>query len=49
VDILPAHDFAALLAYRYAGGLAFVSGMCTPKSVMLCGVSIHSHLFNNSQ
>lgn len=35
---LPRHDFAALISYRYAGGLAFVSGMCTSKAVMLCGV-----------
>uniref|UniRef100_A0A0M3HM45 Cytochrome c oxidase assembly protein COX20, mitochondrial n=1 Tax=Ascaris lumbricoides TaxID=6252 RepID=A0A0M3HM45_ASCLU len=39
---LPRHDFAALISYRYAGGLAFVSGMCTSKAVMLCGVSFMS-------
>ncbi|WKY16176.1 hypothetical protein Q1695_001116 [Nippostrongylus brasiliensis] len=34
---LPTHDFAALITYRYAGGLAFVGGLCTDKAVMLCG------------
>uniref|UniRef100_A0A0N5AU05 Peptidase M12B domain-containing protein n=1 Tax=Syphacia muris TaxID=451379 RepID=A0A0N5AU05_9BILA len=34
---LPEHDFAALMSYRYGGGLAFVGGMCTTKAVMLCG------------
>ncbi|KAK5984031.1 Peptidase M12B and Blood coagulation inhibitor domain containing protein, partial [Trichostrongylus colubriformis] len=34
---LPPHDFAALITYRYAGGLAFVGGLCTDKAVMLCG------------
>ncbi|GMT33545.1 hypothetical protein PFISCL1PPCAC_24842, partial [Pristionchus fissidentatus] len=34
---LPDHDFAALFTYKYAGGLAFVDGMCSPQSVMLCG------------
>uniref|UniRef100_A0A1I7XUZ5 Peptidase M12B domain-containing protein n=1 Tax=Heterorhabditis bacteriophora TaxID=37862 RepID=A0A1I7XUZ5_HETBA len=34
---LPPHDFAALISFRYAGGLAFVEGMCTDKAVMLCG------------
>lgn len=34
---LPAHDFAALITYRYAGGLAFVGGLCSDKAVMLCG------------
>ncbi|VDO38500.1 unnamed protein product [Haemonchus placei] len=36
---LPPHDFAALITYRYAGGLAFVGGLCTDKAVMLCGVA----------
>jgi len=35
---LPFHDFAVLISYRYAGGLAFVGGMCNSKSVMLAGV-----------
>ncbi|VDM24323.1 unnamed protein product [Toxocara canis] len=39
---LPRHDFAALISYRYAGGLAFVSGMCTSKAVMLCGFYPHN-------
>uniref|UniRef100_A0AC34QFA0 Peptidase M12B domain-containing protein n=1 Tax=Panagrolaimus sp. JU765 TaxID=591449 RepID=A0AC34QFA0_9BILA len=34
---LPYHDFAALISYRYAGGLAFVGSMCTPKNILLCG------------
>ncbi|CAJ0935086.1 unnamed protein product, partial [Mesorhabditis belari] len=34
---LPHHDFAVLLSFKYAGGLAFVGGMCTSQSVMLCG------------
>lgn len=38
IRTLPPHDFAALISYRYAGGLAFVGGMCTNKAVMLCGV-----------
>lgn len=37
---LPYHNFAVLVSFRYAGGLAFVSGMCSPKSVMLAGVSL---------
>ncbi|VIO99719.1 conserved hypothetical protein [Brugia malayi] len=37
ISQLPNHDFAALISYRYAGGLAFVNGMCTAKTVMLCG------------
>ena len=35
---LPFHNFAVLITYRYAGGLAFVGGMCSTKSVMLAGV-----------
>uniref|UniRef100_A0A158Q6V1 Peptidase M12B domain-containing protein n=1 Tax=Elaeophora elaphi TaxID=1147741 RepID=A0A158Q6V1_9BILA len=42
ISKLPAHDFAALISYRYAGGLAFVNGMCTSKAVMLCGFYPHS-------
>lgn len=42
ISKLPAHDFAALISYRYAGGLAFVGGMCTPKAVMLCGFYPHN-------
>lgn len=42
MSILPEHDFAALISYRYAGGLAFVSGMCTSKAVMLCGFYPHN-------
>lgn len=42
-SILPPHDFAALISYRYAGGLAFVGGMCTSKAVMLCGVSFNEN------
>ncbi|CAJ0583040.1 unnamed protein product, partial [Mesorhabditis spiculigera] len=34
---LPAHDFAVLISFKYAGGLAFVGGMCTSTSVMMCG------------
>ncbi|KAK6766795.1 hypothetical protein RB195_026211 [Necator americanus] len=34
---LPPHDFAALISFRYAGGLAFVGGLCSDKAVMLCG------------
>jgi len=39
---LPYHNFAALLSYRYAGGLAFVNGMCSIKSVMLAGFYPHN-------
>ncbi|CAD5215885.1 unnamed protein product [Bursaphelenchus xylophilus] len=39
---LPYHDFAGLVSYRYAGGLAFVNGMCSTKSVMLSGFYPHS-------
>jgi hypothetical protein len=35
---LPFHHFAALLSFKHAGGLAFVGGMCTQKSVMVAGV-----------
>ncbi|VDM62686.1 unnamed protein product [Angiostrongylus costaricensis] len=34
---LPLHDFAVLMSFRYAGGLAFVGGLCSDKAVMLCG------------
>uniref|UniRef100_A0A915LHK5 Peptidase M12B domain-containing protein n=1 Tax=Meloidogyne javanica TaxID=6303 RepID=A0A915LHK5_MELJA len=39
---LPFHDFAVLISYRYAGGLAFVGGMCNSKSVMLAGFYPHN-------
>uniref|UniRef100_A0A1I7ZEP3 Peptidase M12B domain-containing protein n=1 Tax=Steinernema glaseri TaxID=37863 RepID=A0A1I7ZEP3_9BILA len=39
---LPEHDFAALVAFRYAGGLAFVGGMCTTKAVLYCGFYPHN-------
>ncbi|KAK0404953.1 hypothetical protein QR680_017718 [Steinernema hermaphroditum] len=39
---LPEHDFAALIAFRYAGGLAFVGGMCTTKAVLYCGFYPHN-------
>uniref|UniRef100_A0A915PN28 Peptidase M12B domain-containing protein n=1 Tax=Setaria digitata TaxID=48799 RepID=A0A915PN28_9BILA len=42
ISKLPIHDFAALISYRYAGGLAFVNGMCTSKAVMLCGFYPHN-------
>ncbi|EFO25288.2 metalloprotease [Loa loa] len=42
ISKLPVHDFAALISYRYAGGLAFVNGMCTSKTVMLCGFYPHN-------
>ncbi|CAG9535136.1 unnamed protein product [Cercopithifilaria johnstoni] len=42
ISKLPTHDFAALISYRYAGGLAFVNGMCTSKAVLLCGFYPHS-------
>uniref|UniRef100_A0A8R1TQB4 Peptidase M12B domain-containing protein n=1 Tax=Onchocerca volvulus TaxID=6282 RepID=A0A8R1TQB4_ONCVO len=42
ISKLPNHDFAALISYRYAGGLAFVNGMCTSKAVMLCGFYPHN-------
>ncbi|VDN03200.1 unnamed protein product [Thelazia callipaeda] len=42
ISKLPMHDFAALISYRYAGGLAFVNGMCTSKAVMLCGFYPHN-------
>ncbi|KAL3991138.1 Reprolysin (M12B) zinc metalloprotease family protein [Acanthocheilonema viteae] len=42
ISKLPTHDFAALISYRYAGGLAFVNGMCTSKAVMLCGFYPHN-------
>uniref|UniRef100_A0A0N4U8X4 Peptidase M12B domain-containing protein n=1 Tax=Dracunculus medinensis TaxID=318479 RepID=A0A0N4U8X4_DRAME len=42
LSMLPHHDFAALISYRYAGGLAFVGGMCTSKAVMLCGFYPHN-------
>ncbi|KAI6184222.1 Hemorrhagic metalloproteinase-disintegrin kaouthiagin [Aphelenchoides bicaudatus] len=32
---LPYHNFAVLISFRYAGGLAFVSGFCSAKNVML--------------
>ncbi|KAI6196826.1 hypothetical protein M3Y94_01154700 [Aphelenchoides besseyi] len=38
---LPYHDFAVLISYRYAGGLAFVSGMCSHKAIMQCGFYPH--------
>uniref|UniRef100_A0A915CU82 Peptidase M12B domain-containing protein n=1 Tax=Ditylenchus dipsaci TaxID=166011 RepID=A0A915CU82_9BILA len=39
---LPFHNFAVLLSYRYAGGLAFVGGLCSAKSVMLTGFYPHN-------
>ncbi|VDK83760.1 unnamed protein product [Litomosoides sigmodontis] len=42
ISKLPTHDFAALISHRYAGGLAFVNGMCTSKAVLLCGFYPHS-------
>ncbi|VDK51311.1 unnamed protein product [Anisakis simplex] len=49
MDRLPRHDFAALISYRYAGGLAFVGGMCTAKAVMLCGVEHNLSVGNNGK
>lgn len=37
---LPYHNFAVLISYRYAGGLAFVSGFCSTKNVMMVGVCL---------
>ncbi|PAV85802.1 hypothetical protein WR25_14390 [Diploscapter pachys] len=34
---LPEHDIAVLLSHKYAGGLAFVGGICTKQNAMLCG------------
>uniref|UniRef100_A0A0N4ZA07 Peptidase M12B domain-containing protein n=1 Tax=Parastrongyloides trichosuri TaxID=131310 RepID=A0A0N4ZA07_PARTI len=34
---LPRHDFAVLIAHKYAGGLAFVGGLCNDRPIMLCG------------
>uniref|UniRef100_A0A0K0E0V1 Peptidase M12B domain-containing protein n=1 Tax=Strongyloides stercoralis TaxID=6248 RepID=A0A0K0E0V1_STRER len=34
---LPKHDFAVLVAHKYAGGLAFVGGLCNERPIMLCG------------
>ncbi|CAI2357202.1 unnamed protein product [Caenorhabditis sp. 36 PRJEB53466] len=34
---LPEHEFATLISYKYAGGLAYVNGMCSSHSVSLCG------------
>ncbi|CAD5211536.1 unnamed protein product [Bursaphelenchus okinawaensis] len=42
LQTLPYHDFAGLVSYRYAGGLAFVNGMCSSKSVLLSGFYPHS-------
>ncbi|KAI1720066.1 reprolysin (M12B) family zinc metalloprotease domain-containing protein [Ditylenchus destructor] len=39
---LPFHNFAVLVSYRYAGGLAFVGGMCSSKSVMMAGFYPHN-------
>ena len=39
LHLLPFHDVAVHLNYRYAGGLAFVGGICTSKSIMIAGVS----------
>ncbi|KAH7727354.1 metalloprotease [Aphelenchoides avenae] len=42
MNVLPYHNFAALISFKYAGGLAFVSGMCSSKSVMLAGFYPHN-------
>jgi hypothetical protein len=34
---LPYHNFAVLVSFRYAGGLAFVSGFCSSKNIMMTG------------
>ncbi|CAI5454977.1 unnamed protein product [Caenorhabditis angaria] len=34
---LPEHEFATLISYKYAGGLAYVNGMCSSHSVSLSG------------
>lgn len=39
---LPYHDFAVLITFRYAGGLAFVSGFCSAKNVMMTGFYPHN-------
>jgi hypothetical protein len=39
---LPFHDFAALISYRYAGGLAFVDGMCSYRNNLICGFYPHN-------
>ncbi|CAI4224911.1 unnamed protein product [Auanema sp. JU1783] len=41
IQFLPPHDFAVLMAFKYPGGLAFVGGMCSDLSVMLCGFYPH--------
>ena len=32
---LPYHNFAVLISFRYAGGLAFVSGFCSTKAILM--------------
>ncbi|KAE9549045.1 hypothetical protein FO519_007742 [Halicephalobus sp. NKZ332] len=39
---LPYHDFAALISFRYAGGLAYVSGMCSQRNILLSGFYPHN-------
>jgi hypothetical protein len=39
---LPYHDFAALISYRYAGGLAYVDGMCSYRNNLICGFYPHN-------
>uniref|UniRef100_A0A1I7TJD9 Peptidase M12B domain-containing protein n=1 Tax=Caenorhabditis tropicalis TaxID=1561998 RepID=A0A1I7TJD9_9PELO len=34
---IPEHEFATLISYKYAGGLAYVNGMCSSHSVSLSG------------
>ncbi|CAB3400354.1 unnamed protein product [Caenorhabditis bovis] len=37
MDKLPDHEFATLISYKYAGGLAYVDGLCSSHSVSLSG------------
>jgi hypothetical protein len=43
---LPYHDFAVLVKFQYAGGLAFVSGFCSNKNVMMVGVGYLVYAIN---
>lgn len=38
---LPYHNLAVLISFRYAGGLAFVSGLCSTKNIMMTGFYPH--------
>uniref|UniRef100_A0A914HP31 Peptidase M12B domain-containing protein n=1 Tax=Globodera rostochiensis TaxID=31243 RepID=A0A914HP31_GLORO len=39
---LPFHNVAVLISHRYAGGLAFIGGMCTGRNVMMAGFYPHN-------